>query len=278
MQRSTRKAVRRIAIAVPVLAVLLYLVPWITIIWLAAGLVDVMRNKPKTPMLISRYFMGNGIPTWLLSPFNLFVDLLSYRNPGIYTLDDFPPDYRSEIEGVLNTFRDRKEEIIANVDDAFGEGRRGMYVWRWYGKQHVNDVAEFDRDFKYVKTIAVSVFSGKESTTWHFGPLRLSIRVLLNLNPADSDEVYIECQDVKHRWRDNPLYIFDDTLFHQSVNRVDARRYNVFMDVVRPSPVPGFVSILLTGVSAIADQIKSVFYKNWTMLGGKKSAGEGQAG
>jgi len=278
MQRSTRKAIRRFAIAIPVLAVLFYLIPWITIVWLAAGLVDVMRNKPKTSILFSRYFMGNGIPTWLLSPFNLLVDLLSYRNPGIYTLDDFPEVYRREIEDVLDTFRNRKEEIISTVDGAFGEGRRGMYVWRWYGKQHANNVEEFDRDFKYVKTIAVSVFSGKESTTWHFGPLRLSIRVLLNLNPADSGEVYIECQDVKHRWRDNPLYIFDDTLFHQSVNRVDARRYNVFMDVVRPSPVPGLISALLVGVSAIADQIKSVFYKNWTMLGGKKSAGEGQAG
>jgi aspartyl/asparaginyl beta-hydroxylase (cupin superfamily) len=278
MQRSTRKAIRRIAIAIPVLAVLFYLIPWIAAIWLVTGLVDVMRNKPKTSLLFSRYFMGNGIPTWLLSPFNLFVDLLSYRNPGIYTLDDFPADYRREIEDVLNTFRDRKDEIVSTVDRAFGDGRRGMYVWRWYGKRHSTDVAEFNRDFKYVKTIAVSVFSGKESTTWHYGPLRLSIRVLLNLNPADSDEVYIECQGVKHLWRDNPLYIFDDTLFHQSVNRVDARRYNVFMDVVRPSPVPGVISAMLIGVSAIADQIKSVFYKNWTMLGGKKNAGEEQAG
>lgn len=278
MQRSTRKAIRRIAIAVPALAVLLYFIPWLTVLLLATGLIDVMRNKPKTSMLFSRYFLGNGIPTWLLSPFNLAVDLLSYRNPGVYTLDDFPADYRREIEDVLNTFRDRREEIIAKVDNAFGEGRRGMYVWRWYGKQHANDVDAFDRDFKYVKTIAVSVFSGKESTTWHFGPVRLSIRVLLNLNPADSDEVYIECQGVQHRWRDNPLFIFDDTLFHQSVNRVDARRYNVFMDVVRPSPVPGLLSVMLTGVSAIADQIKSVFYKNWTMLGGKKGASEGQAG
>ncbi|GAB4353446.1 MAG: aspartyl/asparaginyl beta-hydroxylase domain-containing protein [Oricola sp.] len=278
MQRSTRKAIRRIAIAVPVLAALLYLVPWITVIWLVTGLIDVMRNKPKSSMLFSRYFMGNGIPTWLLSPVNLLADVLSYRNPGIYTLDDLPGDYRREVEDVLNAFRERRDEIIAKVDTAFGEGRRGMYVWRWYGKQHINDVAEFDRDFKYVKTIAVSVFSGKESTTWHFGPLRLSIRVLLNLDPADSDEVYIECQGTKHLWRDNPLYIFDDTLFHQSVNRVDARRYNVFMDVVRPSPVPGMISAMLVGVSAIADQIKSVFYKNWTMLGGGKKASEGQAG
>jgi aspartyl/asparaginyl beta-hydroxylase (cupin superfamily) len=83
------------------------------LVWFAAGLVDVMRNKPKSSMLFSRYFIGNGIPTWLLAPFNLFVDLLSYSNPGIYTLDDFPPEYRREIEDVLDTFRNRREEIIS---------------------------------------------------------------------------------------------------------------------------------------------------------------------
>lgn len=272
MQRSTRKAIRRTAVTVLVLAVLFYLIPWITMLWLVAGLIDVMRNKPKSAMLFNRYFMGNGIPTFLLAPLNLFVDLLSYRNPGIYRLDDFPAEYRREIEEVLDTFRNRKEEIIDRVDSAFSDGRRGMYVWRWYGNRQADDVPEFNRDFKYVKTIALSVFSGKESTTWHFGPLRLSIRVLLNLDPADSDEVYIECQGVKHMWREDPLYIFDDTLFHQSVNRLDARRYNVFMDVVRPSPFPRLVSVMLAGVSAIADQIKSVFYKNWKILGQEKGA------
>ena len=137
----------------------------------------------------------------------------------------------------------------------------------WYGKRHAESVPEFNRDFRYVKTIAVSVFSGKESTTWHYGPLRLTLRVLLNLNPADSDQVYIECNGQRHLWRDDPLFIFDDTLFHRSVNEVDARRYNVFMDVVRPSPVPGFLSFLLSGVSLIADQMKGAFYRHWKMLG-----------
>jgi aspartyl/asparaginyl beta-hydroxylase (cupin superfamily) len=271
MTRSTRKAVRRFAIAIPVIAVLLFFLPVLTLIWFAAGLIDVMRNKGKTALMFNRYFLGNGIFTWLLAPFNLLVDLLSYRNPGLYTLEDFPREYREEIEGVLNTFKARKEEIIADIDRVFGAGRRGMYVYRWYGKQHIDNIAEFNRDFEYVKTIAVSVFSGKESTKWHYGPLRLTLRVLLNLTPADSDKVYIECNGQRHYWRDNPLYIFDDTLFHRSVNELDARRYNVFMDVIRPSPVPGVISVMLSVVSAIARQMKSLFYKNWTMIGGRRA-------
>jgi aspartyl/asparaginyl beta-hydroxylase (cupin superfamily) len=276
MTRNQKKAIRRTVIAVPILLLLLWFIPIIVAIWVVAGLIDFARNKAKTRLMLSRYFVGNGIPTWLLSPFNLLIDLFSHRNPGIYTLADFPPAYRDEIETVLGTFRARKDEIITEVDRQFSDGRRGMYVWRWYGKQHQTNVPEFNRDFRYVKTIAVSVFSGKESTTWHYGPLRLTLRVLLNLNPANSDRVFIECNGERHLWRDNPLYIFDDTLFHRSVNEVDARRYAVFMDVLRPSPVPGFLSVLLSGVSAIADQMKAMFYKNWKMLGASpaKPAGD----
>ncbi|WP_062232299.1 aspartyl/asparaginyl beta-hydroxylase domain-containing protein [Aureimonas sp. N4] len=272
MTKNQKKALRRIAIALPVVALLLWFVPWLTLFWLVCGVIDVARNKGKNQLLISRYFMGNGILTWLLSPFNLFVDLISHRNPGIYTLEDFPAEWREEIETVLNTFRTRRDEITGEIDAKFHDGRRGMYVYRWYGKKNIDTVPEFNREFKYVKTIAVSVFSGKESTTWHYGPLRLTLRVLLNLKPADSDRVFIECNGQRHLWRDNPLYIFDDTLFHRSVNEVDARRYNVFMDVIRPTPVPGFLGALLSGVSMIADQMKSMFYKNWRMIGNRPAA------
>ncbi len=272
MNKATKKALRRTAIALPVIALLLWFVPWLTLFWLVCGAIDVARNKGKNRLLLSRYFMGNGILTWLLSPFNLFVDLVSRRNPGLYTLDDFPTEWREEIETVLNTFRTRRDEITGEIDAKFHDGRRGMYVYRWYGKPNIDTVPEFNREFKYVKTIAVSVFSGKESTTWHYGPLRLTLRVLLNLKPADSDRVFIECNGERHLWRDNPLYIFDDTLFHRSVNEVDARRYNVFMDVIRPTPVPGFLGALLSVVSMIADQMKSLFYKNWRMIGNRPAA------
>lgn len=277
MNKATKKALRRTAIALPVIALLLWFVPWLTLFWLVCGAIDVARNKGKNRLLLSRYFMGNGILTWLLSPFNLFVDLVSRRNPGIYTLDDFPAEWREEIETVLNTFRTRRDEITGEIDAKFHDGRRGMYVYRWYGKPNIDTVPEFNREFKYVKTIAVSVFSGKESTTWHYGPLRLTLRVLLNLKPADSDRVFIECNGERHLWRDNPLYIFDDTLFHRSVNEVDARRYNVFMDVIRPTPVPGFLSALLSVVSMIADQMKSLFYKNWRMIGNRTATPAGAA-
>ena len=69
--------------------------------------------------------------------------------------------------------------------------------------------------------IGVSIFNKKASTGLHFGPLRLTLRVLYNINTIDDPNVYVTVGDVTHRWRDGKLFIFDDTLQHQSVNESD---------------------------------------------------------
>ena len=268
------RVARKLAIAVVVLVAGFYFIPVVTLIWLAAGLVDVTRNKRRDALLFERYFLGNGIPTWLLSPFNLLIDVLSYRNKGVWNLPELPPEWQAELTEVLDVFRARRDEIIADIDKSFESGRRGMYVFTWYGKRSPTNIAEFDRPFRYIRTIAVSVFSGKESTSFHYGPLRLTLRVLYNLTPVRHDGIFIECQGVKHYWHDDPLYIFDDTLMHRSVNEYDARRYCVFIDIMRPTPFPGVLSALIAFVSLAVEQFKSVFYKNWKMLrpvGGAKA-------
>jgi aspartyl/asparaginyl beta-hydroxylase (cupin superfamily) len=261
-----KKVVRNLIGAAVVLGLGLTFIPIVTILFLCTGLIDVMRNTRRDSMVFQRYFLGNGIPTWLLSPFNLLIDLLCYRNKGVYAIGDLPPEWREEVESILDTFRNRKEEIVADIDRVFEAGRRGMYVFKWYGKENPHNIAEFKRDFSYVKTIAVSVFSRRESTSFHFGPLRLTLRVLYNLSPLRSDDIFIECGNRKHYWHDDPLYIFDDTLIHRSVNQYDARRYCVFMDIVRPTPFPRLLSALLSAVSFAVEKINTIFYKNWKML------------
>ncbi|MBA7477438.1 hypothetical protein ES707_12849 [subsurface metagenome] len=260
------RTVRKFAIVAVVLAAGLYFIPIITLLFLLTGLIDVMRNTRRDAMVFERYFVGNGIPTWLLSPLNLLVDLFCYRNRGIYKLDDLPPQWREEVGIVLDTFRAHTYQIVADIDRVFEAGRRGMYVFKWYGKENPHNIAELRRDFRFIKTIAVSVFSGRESTSFHYGPLRLTLRVLYNLSPVRSDDIFIECGNKKHLWHDDPLYIFDDTLIHRSVNRYDARRYCVFMDIVRPTPFPGLLSSLVSVVSFLVEKINSIFYKNWKML------------
>jgi len=262
----SRKRLRKAIIMIAVLAVVLYFVPLLAILFIATGLIDVLRNEVKTANLFEPYFLGNGVTAWLLSPVNLLIDLLCYRNKRIYRLEDFSPECRKEIEDVLAAFIARKEEILSQVDGAFESGRRGMMVYRWYGRQYNRHIAEFNARLNYVRTIAVSVFEGNESTSFHFGPLRLTLRVLYNLTPVESEEIFLECGRTRHYWHKDPLFIFDDTLMHRSANNHEGRRYCVFMDVIRPSPMTPLLSALVVAVSAVAQRAKGIFYKNWKML------------
>jgi len=90
--------------------------------------------------------------------------------------------------------------------------------------------------------------------------------VLYNLTSVETDKVFIECGREKHYWYQNPLYIFDDTLIHRSVNDYDTRRYVVFMDIMRPTRYPRVLDVLISGVSLIAERSNAIFYKNWKML------------
>lgn len=260
-----KRATRVLRIVVP-LAILLYLVPVITIFFLVCGLVDVGRHRRITKPIAKLYFTGNGIPTWLLSPLNLFFDLISFRNKYIYRLEDFSDEERAEIEDVLKTFEDNRDAIIADVKEKMGDKKRGMLFYKWYDKNTNDSVAAFNQDFTYVKTIGVSAFNGKEETSRHFGPLRLTIRVLYNLTPFESDDVYIEVDGKKHFWHDDPLFIFDDTLEHCSVNREDRERYCVFVDVLRPSGHPGLQNAIMRIIQAIFVNFNGIFYKNWSFL------------
>jgi beta-hydroxylase len=271
MDKKSLKAARKIGIALLVLAIAFYFIPIITALFVLCGLIDVLRNDRKDGQLFSLYFVGNGMFTWFLSPFNLLVDLLSYKNWGVWKLEQFPDDYRREVDEVLDIFKTRQAEIIADIDANFESGRRGMYVYQWYGKPHIDNIPEFTKQFKYIRTIAVSVFSGRESTSFHFGPLRLTLRVLYNLIPVKTDQIFIECGNVKSYWYENPLFIFDDTLLHRSVNEHDGRRYCVFMDIIRPSPLPGLLSVLLSVISISVARVKAIFYKNWKMIDSHKA-------
>lgn len=269
MDRKTKKLIKRIAVTALAI-VLLIAFPMVILFWIICGIIDFSRNKHEGTLALKRYFTGNGILTWALSPINLFLDLISHKNPGIYKLEDFPTEYREEIETVLDVFKERKGDIMADIDEAMGENARGMYIYKWYGKQYIDNVPEFNQEFKHLKTIAVSVFSGKESTSWHYGPVRMSIRVLFNLTPVEMDNVFIECQDKKHLWYKDQFYAFDDTLFHRSVNEAGTPRYVVFMDIARPSYFPKVITTLMVGFSVILERFKSMFYKNWKMLDRKK--------
>src|SRR5262249_35412363 len=61
--------------------------------------------------------------------------------------------------------------------------------------------------------------------------MRASLRILYNLNDMNDDSAYIVVGNATSYWRENKLFIFDDTLLHQSFNETDQTRYCLFVDM-----------------------------------------------
>lgn len=250
------------------LGVLFPVVGYVLLALVACGLLDVLRNTQRSVATLDRYFAGNGVFTWLLSPFNLLMDLLClpYWNRGVYKLDDLPPGHQEEIKTLIDAAH--KRNLIGLLEEKLGEKKRGMIFFKWYGKDLPTSVEmpEYHAKYKYIRTIGVSIFNKKQSTGRHYGPLRVTLRVLYNINPVDSPDVYIEVGNKVHRWRDNPLFIFDDTLQHQSVNEADAVRYCLFVDMLRPSPWPWLMGGILTAIRLLIAPFRAIFYGHWSFI------------
>jgi len=242
--------------------------PGILGFFLCCGLVDVLRNKGRTFSTLDRYFGGNGSFTWLLSPFNLLMDVLSlpYRNKGIYKITDLPPAHQDEIRSIIEAAR--TSDLVGKLEAKMDGRERGMIFFKWYGKniQTSVNVPEFHREYKHIRTIGVSVFNKKQSTGKHFGPLRVTLRVLYNINTIADRNVYITVGNQTHYWHEDKLFIFDDTLQHQSCNESEAVRYCMFVDILRPSAFPRLTSAILSGVRLVIAPLNSVFYHNWTFI------------
>jgi aspartyl/asparaginyl beta-hydroxylase (cupin superfamily) len=259
---------RRVLFPLGILAPFAYFFPKIALFYAVCGAYDVSRNNGLSFSTARRYFIGNGFMTWVLSPFNILLDLLSlpYINKGVYRLEDLPPAYQDEVNRLMQIAKD--ENLVARLEARANEFPRTMVFFRWYG---VNvdtflDVPAFHQPWNYIQTIGVSVFNKKVSTSKHFGFMRASLRILYNLNDMTDNSAYIEVDDKINYWRENKLFIFDDTLLHNSANETDQVRYCLFVDMIRPTPFPAVMRAVISGIRLLTQSIKFVFYKNWKVL------------
>src|SRR5262249_36000890 len=158
--------------------------------------------------------------------------------------------------------------VIGLLEAKADQQKRGMLFFKWYGRnvQASIHVPEFHRDYRYIRTIGVSIFNKRQSTSKHYGPLRVTLRVLYNINHIDSKDVYIRVGNHTHYWRENKLFIFDDTLQHQSCNGSDEVRYCLFVDILRPTPFPKLMSGILSCIRLLVAPVNYTFYRQWTVI------------
>jgi len=260
--------VRRVLFPLGVLAPFAYFFPKIAVFYAICGAYDVGRNQGLNFSTLRRYFIGNGFLTWVLSPFNALLDLLSlpYINKGVYRMEDLPPAYQDEVKRLMQIAKE--EDLVARLEERAKEFPRTMIFFRWYGVnvQTFLDVPALHQPWKYIQTIGVSVFNKKVSTSKHFGYMRASLRILYNLNEMNDHSAYIAVGDKISYWRENKLFIFDDTLLHSSVNETNQARYCLFVDMVRPTPFPGVMRAVMSGIRLLTQSFKFVYYQNWKVI------------
>jgi hypothetical protein len=262
--RFTIKILKRV---VP-LSLGIYFLPKFLAFYVCCGLADVLRNQRRTLATLDRYFAGNGILTWALSPFNLLMDLVTFpfRNRGIYKITDLPKPYQEEINSLIAVAH--SSNLVGELEKKLGDKKRGMIFFKWYGKNVENSITvpEFHQQYRFIRTIGVSIFNKKQSTGKHFGPLRVTLRVLYNINNVDNKNVYIQVGIKTSYWQENKLFIFDDTLQHQSCNESDGVRYCLFVDILRPSLFPRFTSSILSGLRIVLSRFNGIFYQHWSFI------------
>lgn len=247
---------------------LLYFLPLAGILFIFCGIYDVSRNTDLDFSVVKQYFLGNGALTCLASPVNVFLDILSlpFINRGVYQLNDLPPAYRLEITELLDSVN--RANLVEKLESRLGDASRAMFFFKWYGKNVKNslDISTFDKDYRYIKTIGVSVFKKRECTSRHFGPFRAMFRVLYCLNEVTDENVYIKVGKTENRWKDEKLFIFDDTLLHQSFNDSDNPRYCLFVDIVRPNFLNFFFNLAIRMIRFSFKGINGIFYKKWKLI------------
>jgi beta-hydroxylase len=181
-------------------------------------------------------------------------------------LEDLPVPYREEVERLIEIAK--RENLVGQMQQRAKELDRTMIFFKWYGENISTflQTPAFHQPWKYIQTIGVSVFNKKVSTTEHFGPFRPTLRLLYNLNDIDDHSAYIAVGGTTSYWKENKLFIFDDTLLHQSFNESDKVRYCLFVDLLRPSLFAGVLRPFVKIVHFFFKSANFVFYKQWKVI------------
>ena len=91
----------------------------------------------------------------------------------------------AEVERLIDI--SKRENLVGQLQERAKELDRTMIFFKWYG-ENVDTFLKtpaFHQRWKYIQTIGVSIFNKKVSTSKHFGPMRVTLRVLYNLNDME---------------------------------------------------------------------------------------------
>jgi beta-hydroxylase len=243
--------------------------PWLVLLYGVAAAIDLGAMRTLNPRKIRNYFLGTDGPCFELAPVNVLADLLSGGRPRMLPFENLSAACQAEIRKVTTGFD--HQTFLDELGPKVEGHSKAMFFYKWYGRNidEADPPSLFQRDYAFVKTIGVSVFNKRSSTGRHFGPLRLTHRVLFSLTPRRSEDIFIEVDGCKHYWHDEPLLIFDDTYIHRSVNDSDEHRVVMFIDIIRPTRFRVAHRLLEAGVwivNRLSYRLREHFYGPWDFV------------
>ncbi len=171
----------------------------------------------------------------------------SERFPWVLQIEEHWTVIREEVEQLLEdhaalpNFQDISKDQIEITDDdrwntffLYGYGFEAKL-----GVQMCPRTAALMREIPGMTTAMISILSPRKHILDHRGPYKGVLRYHLGLIvPEDAEACRIRVgEDVRH-WQAGKSLVFDDTYNHEVWNDTDETRVVLFVDVLRPLPVP----------------------------------------
>ncbi|MBK8959385.1 MAG: aspartyl/asparaginyl beta-hydroxylase domain-containing protein [Proteobacteria bacterium] len=155
-------------------------------------------------------------------------------------------DIRAELDAVL-----RQREQIPNFQDVSADQRALTANDDWktfflyiYGHAIDDNCARCPattrlvREIPGMKTAMFSILAPGKHIPEHRGPYKGVLRYHLGLRVPDGGDCRIRVKDDTRPWVEGGSLVFDDSHVHQAWNDAPAQRVVLFVDFLRPLPMP----------------------------------------
>jgi ornithine lipid ester-linked acyl 2-hydroxylase len=146
-----------------------------------------------------------------------------------------------EDQAALPNFQDISRDQIEITDD---DRWKTFFLYGYgftakLGVEMCPRTAALMREIPGMTTAMISILSPRKHILAHRGPYKGVLRYHLGLIvPEDAESCRIRVGDDIRHWQAGKSMVFDDTFNHEVWNDTDETRVVLFVDVLRPLPVP----------------------------------------
>lgn len=115
---------------------------------------------------------------------------------------------------------------------------KGAGIWFPKNCEQMPETAKIIKRNKEIVSAYISVLGPRKKLEPHAGPYSGVLRLHLALDIPHKQRCYIDVNNERLHWTEGRCILFDDTYIHSAVNNTDKLRAVLFIDIVKPLPLP----------------------------------------